>query len=365
MESTDAPDLFPSALSPIGILKRALLPTVLWLVVLLLLWLVLLKESVDTQALDQLRTSARPLPMLGAFLLMFGGILFMGFRWRALLPGREGTNPLMLAAIAASGMLLNVALPGPVGEVAAAALVKRRYGIPAPVALAASVHSRFVGLGTAALLAFLIWALFPLPAPEQAAPYVAGAAIVVGLGALALALIAFKPRILEIWADLTLARISRGPWKRASRIAGRLDTMVRQFVGAMSSIGRSGGMPHLRAIVWTTCGNVTVVTGIWLATLSLGYHASLGGLLFAHCATTAGSVVLFALPIGQVGWDAAFGSLLVIAAGLPLEVALAVTVMVRVQQILVLALGALFLALFPHIKGSPSHDPGSGDSCPE
>ena len=68
-------------------------------------------------------------------------------------------------------------------------------------------------------------------------------------------------------------------------------------------------------------------------------------MVFSQCAVTAGAVVLFAMPGMQVGWDAAFATLMVTAVGLPLEFALAITVLVRCQQLVVVSVGALVLAV--------------------
>ena len=335
-------------------IRRGITVALFWLAILVLLSLALLRWVVDTEGVDtllRLRAEVRLLPLFAGTLLMFGGILFMGFRWQALLPRAEGVSGFVLAAIVASGMLLNVALPGPVGEVAAAALVQRRYGIEAPLALAASLHGRFVGLATSALLAFLVWLFVPLPVAPESAPLVAGAAVVVAVGAIMLGVVAIRPGVLLFWSDISLAWVARRRWGRVSLLASRLERLVRQFVEALAQLGRNVGRAHLMAMFWCLCGVVSVVSGVWLASLALGVAGSPAGLLFSHCAVTAGAVVLFALPVGQVGWDAGFATLLYSTAALPLENALAITVLVRFQQLLIIIAGAGFLMYWLRARG--------------
>lgn len=67
------------------------------------------------------------------------------------------------------------------------------------------------------------------------------------------------------------------------------------------------------------------------------------GLLFTYATTTAAVIVMFALPGSQVGWDAIFLALLTTTAGLALPDALAIAIVVRVQQLAIMAAGAAAL----------------------
>ena len=85
--------------------------------------------------------------------------------------------------------------------------------------------------------------------------------------------------------------------------------------------------------------------------------------MFSQCAVTAGAVVLFAVPGMQVGWDAAFATLLVTTVGLPVEHALAITVLVRLQQLVVVSVGAFVLVSFLRAPRSALGG-GTGDAEP-
>jgi uncharacterized protein (TIRG00374 family) len=236
--------------------------------------------------------------------------------------------------------MLNIALPGPVGELAAAAMVQQRYGVQATHALAAAVHARFIGLGTAGLLAGVCWFFGGLVLAEHTRSFlgmVAGAIIAL---ALVLWLISMHPRWIE-----RIAQAVFSPLKRLTRIAGviaRLEATVAHFAQALHTLGRPDGR-HLLATVWSCAGHSCVGLGVWTGAQALGQAPSLSAIYFVYATVTAGSFLLFALPGGQLGWDAGFFGLLVSVAGLSVEAAGALTLLVRLQQTTILGLGALVL----------------------
>jgi hypothetical protein len=99
--------------------------------------------------------------------------------------------------------------------------------------------------------------------------------------------------------------------------------------------------------------HLVVLSGIAIAILSVGATLSLPGLLFTYAATTAGVIVMFALPGSQIGWDALFLGLLVTTAGLSTPDALLITVVVRVQQLSVMVGGAVALTWLVRSNPSP------------
>jgi hypothetical protein len=78
-------------------------------------------------------------------------------------------------------------------------------------------------------------------------------------------------------------------------------------------------------------------------------------MIFTYAATTAGVILMFALPGSQVGWDALFLGLLITTAGLSMPDALLITVVVRVQQLSVMVAGAVTLSWL--LKNTASSSP--------
>ena len=74
---------------------------------------------------------ARPAYLLTAIATMSLGYWFLALRWRALMPTEEPIAVMPLAGVLVVAKLLNYAIPGPVGEVAAAMMAARRTGLSA------------------------------------------------------------------------------------------------------------------------------------------------------------------------------------------------------------------------------------------
>lgn len=294
------------------------------------------------EALEDLLARMRPGYLALAWLLMTSAFGFMALRWRALMP--VGFRPSLggLSAMLCAGLLLNYAVPGPVGELGAAWFAHRRYGLPLAGSLASGVTARALGLASAAVLTALAWLFFDLPVPEGYDRLVAAVALLVGSMGLVLASVAWKPLW---WRGLTEAILGRmrGPGP-LGRLAGRLASGVGALTDSFAEVLHRGGRAWAWATLWALAGHGAVILSIAVAVEGLGSAADPAGLVFTYATTTAGAVALFALPGSQVGWDALFVALLVGTTGLQTADALAIAALVRAQQLSVMALGAIAVA---------------------
>ena len=289
--------------------------------------------------------------LIASQVVMGSGILFMAFRWRALLPeGHKVTIP-GTAGIVASGLLMNYALPGPVGELAAATMLGRRYGLPIERCLAAGIHARFVGLATAGLLAGCAWLFFDLPTPPEYQPYVSAAAGAICVGAVLLWFLSTRPIFLRTLSRVTVGRFA-GP-SRAGRVFARLDDVAVRVADSLAQVGRVGWRNWARAVFWSLSAHAGVTTGILLGAWGIGSSPAIGGVLFTYCAATAAVVVLIAFPGGQLGWDALFFGFYQATTASSLVDAGAITLLVRVQQLLLLLVGAAALPLLGGFSAGP------------
>lgn len=281
-----------------------------------------------------LLVAADPVALVAGWACMTTGMVALAARWRAFFPPDSGARLGPLTAILFVGMLLNYSLPGPVGEFVGAAMAARRFKLPTEVALAAGVAARLVGLALAGIGALVAVESGAVTLPEAARPWLRTAAMVLALGACGLAALGAFPHRLRQVGDLTVGRV---PGLRT------LHAAVVRFAEALGALGRVGPGPYLRAAGWALVGHGLVMGGIAVLAYGLGAPVQLGGLGFTYAASTAGAVALFAFPGGQVGWDAMFVSLLTTTAGIDLAPALAVTLGVRLQQLTLVAGGALVL----------------------
>lgn len=291
--------------------------------------------------------------LAAAFGLISLAFVAMGHRWRALLPPGDRPPALGLTALVLAGLLLNYAIPGPMGELGAAWLAHRRYGLRTADALAAGVGARLVGLAMAVSLACGAALAGAVPAgPDWQRSLI--------LGAGALGLVTLLGFLIGFWPSLWAAPLHRA----AARLPGRLGVRATAAVDAaaftLSALVRRGPRAWISAAVWSLAGHLAVTAGIAVAVWGLGAAPALLPLLFVYATSTAGAVLLFALPGSQVGWDALFGGLLVGVAGLLPEDALVVVALVRAQQLSFMGIGAAVVAWMLRPKRSaPLPDPPS------
>ena len=332
----------PASLPSVGQTARgAAFGGLISIVALALVAVVIARSAEGEAALRDVVARAQPAPLLGALLLMVTAFFCMGLRWRALMPRGTRAHPLGLMSMVCAGLLLNFAVPGPVGEVAAAWFAHRRYRITMATSLASGIAARLLGLASAAGLALTAWLLTDLPVAPEWRRLVAVAATLMGVGGATLIVMAARPqwwRPLMSRALQAMARPGRtGDWIR------RADVGIGAVADALAETALRGPAAYARATGWSLMGHGCVTVGIAIAASAFGATVDPAGLLFTYATTTAGAVVLFALPGSQVGWDAMFFTLLVGTAGVEPVNALAIAAVVRIGQLLVMGLGALSL----------------------
>jgi hypothetical protein len=328
-------------LDPSRAIRRAFLSAGLGLAVVLLAIVAVGRTDLGDEGLRDLASRVTWWPLLLAWGFLSGALLFVGLRWRELMP-RPHYPPIPgLISIQCSGMLLNYAVPGPFGEVASAWFASRRYAVPFADGLAAGVAGRVLGLTSAAALAVGCWALFDLPVPEGWNGVVGLVAMCIGLGGLAFASLALRPDRVRAWGHAILGRFAG--MGLFGRLARSLDLALGASADALGGLANRGVRSWSRAIGWSFLGHFSVAAGIGMAAWSLGAPLSVPGLLFAHAAATSAVVLLYAAPGSHVAWDALLVGMLVAAAGMPVPDALAVALVVRVLQITTMVLGAVAL----------------------
>lgn len=276
----------------------------------------------------------RPGWLLAGTALMTSGMVALAARWRAFFPpGLQAGLP-ALTSILLVGGLLNYALPGPAGEVVGAAMAGRRFGMSTERALAAGIAARFTGLGLAGLVAIGLSESGALALPPSLDPWIRAATVGIGGLAVILLVLAWFPGVWKAIARATTGRIAR---------LHRLHAAVERFVDALASLADVGAGAWMRGAGWALVGHALVASGVAVVARSLALSPAPAGLAFTYAASTAGAIVLFAFPGGQVGWDGTFASLLVATAGLDFPSAMALTLLVRMQQLFLVLLGALAL----------------------
>ncbi len=341
LEATD-PQAGPLLVTPRTLLTAILVA--LGSVVLLTVALVaMFPKDLPLEEVQHILSNTNPLGLVTGLMVMTLGMAFVAIRWRALMPAAKNVSTPSLTGIVCAGLMLNYALPGPVGELGAAMLVRHRHGIPATTALAASVHARMIGLSLAGILAALTYLFADLPIPPDHHDTVTIATICIATGAIGLGLLSAFPGWIRTGSGLTLGFLAKRLPLKIGQIAQRTHETVLDLADALAQTGRLGIKRYLAAAFWALAAHASVTVGIWVSCLAMGFDPYLPGVLFTYCAATAAVVALIAFPGSQVGWDALFLTFLMATTELKLVEGLSVVGLVRIQQVLLLVLGAASL----------------------
>ena len=297
-------------------------------------------------ALDQLQFTDIKSSLLSAdpFLLTLSTISMslafvgMGLRWRALMPANPPLLP--LSSIICAGLLLNYATPGPMGELASAYFASKRYRLTFSEALASGVIARLVGLISAAILGAIIWILCPLTIEEHLIiPIQSISLFCLCLGLGLLSLLFFS----SFWIRLTTPSSTEEPQSRIKKYVFRIQKNIHQLCLDASSLTKSPHASYAYAVLWSCFSHASVILSIFLMALSIHADPSVYGIIFTYAITTAGAVLLFALPGSYIGWDALFLGLLLSTAGLTQTQSITIVGIVRIQQLGYMLLGAISL----------------------
>ena len=279
---------------------------------------------------------------------------FTALRWRALLdPARRNKSGVgFLTGLLCTGFALNHALPGPAGDVLAVVAVRRRSGIDLSEGLGALAIGRVLGLATAAVLAGLSALVTPASIPPQWQVLMQGAAAMLLLCALILALALLRPDLPRKVATAMIRPFEgRGSARRQAQVTGVRERVVA-FTDGLVLATRRGPRPLVAAATWALGAHLSTALGIAMVAGGLGLDIPLGAVIFSYATTVAGSVALFLLPGSHLGFDVAFAALLSLVGSISGVDAVAVAGVIRVQQTLVTLAGVaglwlLFRTLLP------------------
>ena len=277
-----------------------------------------------------------------SILLISTALPCVAMRWRALFPKEEKNrlNPLEMTGLLCVAFVFNIVLPGPVGEGVAAWALHKRSDVSVGNSIAGLGLSRIIGLGSACSIAGIVYWLAPFSIEPRWGRVLLLTSVVLGvlaLGMIALVLLPQIPRrILRIFRSWRILQVSF-----IQRLFGILDALLDALI---ETAGR-GWNSYLESLFWALCGHGLVASGIYLAVVSMGMTAEWSAVMFTYSASIAGSVAMFLFPGSAIGWDILFATTLRITANLPETVVVAVTAVVRIQQLMVAIAGGAIVIL--------------------
>ena len=290
------------------------------------------------------QTARWELVILGVLCISMAQVV-AAIRWRCLLPppASQGSVPL-LTGIQCVGLLFNFALPGPAGELVAALMVRRRYGVGLSGAMVAGVVMRLIGLGVAGAIAGLAFLALDLELPPGWREAVA--TVVLGMVAISavVVLAALRPEGFRRLSRRLLEPL-QGDWNPLAGPVRKVQSAGEHVLDALVASAARGPAPLVKAAAWTAVGHSLSPGGLAIAAAGLGISAAPVGVLFTNNFVIVGSLALFLFPGSHLGWDLLYGSTLVLATGISAADAAALTALGRLQQsaLVVVGVGALLL----------------------
>lgn len=285
------------------------------------------------QSLANIWNKASGPSIAGAMLLISMSMPFVAMRWRALLQDKKKTSPGLLTGILSAAFVFNLALPGPVGELISASMLKSRYQIPISKGLSGLLVSRIIGLGSACAIAGTMYWIAPLKLSEDWNTILQISAVLLLIGGASLAVLGSFPHFFLSKID----SIQTTGWK--AKILG----VGMQLLSALIETASLGRKAYLESIFWAFMGHLMVASGIYVAASSIGITLSWTAIAFTYAASIAASVAMFMLPGSTVAWDLLFTTTLSMAGGISLVEAGLITLVVRVQQLIVVLIGLIML----------------------
>jgi glycosyltransferase 2 family protein len=253
-------------------------------------------------------------------------------RWRLLLPdGAAPTGALFKSLIV--GFSVNDLLPARLGEVARAYLIKRSNNVPYAVAFASLVVERILDG-----LSLVVWLVAALVVVPSAPGYLYFLGFVAGLAFCAcagfVALVAYRPHRLELFAHRLADRLPSGAVSRLGELMRGVDQAIRQL-----RVGRR----LAKLVALSLVG--------WASELGLFYAVMLGFRFPASAADAfvTGAAANFATLVpsspGYVGtFDGVIVKVLTDSIGVTTDLAVAYAVVVHATLFVpVVALGSIIL----------------------
>jgi uncharacterized membrane protein YbhN (UPF0104 family) len=258
---------------------------------------------------------------------MCSALLALGVRWKILIDGgTKKPNSLFLTAALCSALLLNYAIPGPFGEVAAAWFVHRRYSISMVDALVSGTAARLLGLATAALGTIVLWHW--TEAEPSLLSMIQAVVMGVGIGFVLLCLLMFLP---FSWRE----------WLAKKGEENRTFLLLHGFAEAFLRLRSMRKL--LWSSIWSCVGHLMAYIGVWLSIFAVfGVHSP-HGIAYSYLMGTCVGAVAFLFPGSQLTWDASLATLLFASTDLSVVDAGVMTAILRVEQLAMMLLGALSL----------------------
>ena len=184
--------------------------------------------------------------------------------------------------------------------------------------------ARLIGLATAALGVVLLWN--GVLVRNEVLLWIEIIVYGVGVG---LGILLFLMYLPKRWRDM-LEQKSK---------SSKAFSMLHQFAQAFLEIRRYSIL--FWSIFWSVLGHVLAFIGVWLSVCAVYGEQEAIGIGFSYLMGTCIGAVAFLFPGSQLTWDASLAMLLYSTTGLEASDAAVMTVILRMEQLAMMLLGAI------------------------
>jgi uncharacterized membrane protein YbhN (UPF0104 family) len=283
-----------------------------------------------------------PLLLLAVSIFIFGNLL-VGHRFLAMHPERSSASdkPWEVGSLIFAASTFSLVFPGPVGELAAVAAMKKRYGLDPLIALATSVHSRLVGLAAAALVAM---AALPFVAIQTELGEILriGAVLLVFVG-LALGVMSSNPKWVRRFGQMLNSGAQRGG------PLGKALSGVAVFSSALARVGRAPLSTWFKVLGWSMLIQGVQMMALICVAAAMSIAPEWPGIVLAQGTGSLAILVGIFLPGGLATYEIAFVSSMV-GPGMVTGAAAGILVVgMRIVHLLGLSAAGLMFALWAKV----------------
>ncbi len=219
-------------------------------------------------------------------------LAIQGLRWRALLPVRNRPPAGMLAWVVFGANALTLALPGPVGEFAAAWYLRHRYGVPMVTALAATLLGRALAILTFGVATLALWPVVAVSLPDDVVRLVTPIAVLTGLVTLPIVGLCARPAGMVRLVGRFLA------WALPARLAGRVSGRVDWWVRCFTAVGEIPLRRWAEAAALCVLNLLVLSTSTVCALHAAGIPTDPLGTVFVQALTAVASIAGVLVPGG-------------------------------------------------------------------
>ena len=301
-------------------IRTGLRKTVLWSLG-IMVFIILLVFNISAENWQLSLNAIDWMKLFTGWLFMLSTMWVLGLRWKSLLPHSTASRGFFAAGLS-GGLLINYALPGPMGEIMGGWLLKREDGTPILEGLTASTIARLLGLLVAACGAVALWFFVDITDPRA---LVLLQVLLIGIGCGGILLI-----LLHIYAE------PFANWTRTKAEGHPIRT-----------IGQAFEMTHTLSffgLLWATLhsivGHLLAGLGVWISLSAMGATPDFIDIFFVYLVGTCCGTVAFLFPGSQFTWDAIFMGLLISVANYSMPDAALVTGILRLEQLAMMLFGA-------------------------